>query len=87
MCMEKNGLVKNEGEKVIKENLIVDRYKIYLLIRIAMKAFAKAQKAKKKEENKVGLECLGTDGKHDKKTMMVEAVTVNNVEQEKHYQQ
>ena len=83
MCMEKNGLVKNEGEKVIKENLIVDRYKI----RRAMKAFAKAQKANKKEENKVGLECLGTDGKHDKKTMMVEAVTVNNVEQEKHYQQ
>ena len=83
MCMEKNGLVKNEGERVIKENLIVDRYKI----RSAMKAFAKAQNAKKKEENKVGLECLGTDGKHEKKTMMVETVTVNNVEQEKHYQQ
>jgi hypothetical protein len=80
-CLEENNVLKKEGDTTITENLTVDRYKI----RRAKEAFAKKQKEKKKEETKDGIECIGTDGKRNKKTMMAKTVTVNGVEVIKHF--
>ena len=79
-CLENNNVIKND-DTIIPENLIVDRYKV----RRAKEAFARKQKQKKKEEVEKGLQCIGTDGKRDKKTMLKETVTVNDVEIEKHF--
>ena len=79
-CLENNNVIKNDDDTIIPENLIVDRYKV----RRAKEAFARKQKQKKKEVEK-GLQCIGTDGKRDKKTMLKETVTVNDVEIEKHF--
>ena len=45
----------------------------------------KKQKEKKKQETSEGIECIGTDGKRDKKTKLAETVVVNGVEPIKHY--
>ena len=79
--LENNNVIKNDDDTIIPENLIVDRYKV----RRAKEAFARKQKQKKKEEVEKGLQCIGTDGKRDKKTMLKETVTVNDVEIEKHF--
>ena len=42
----------------------------------------KKQKEKKKQETSEGIECIGTDGKRDKKTKLA---VVNGVEPIKHY--
>ena len=80
-CLEKAGHLKNEDDTSIKESLIVDKYKV----RRAKKKFARKQKAKKDEEVKDGIECIGTDGKRDRKTLQKETVTVNGVEHEKQF--
>ena len=78
---ENNNVIKNDDDTIIPENLIVDRYKV----RRAKEAFGRKQKQKKKKEVEKGLQCIGTDGKRDKKTMLKETVTVNDVEVEKHF--
>ena len=80
-CLEENNVIQNEGETTITENLTVDRYKI----RRSKDSFARKQKAKKREETKDGIECFGTDGKRNKKTRMTKTITVNGVEEEKHF--
>ena len=49
------------------------------------KLLQKKQKEKKKQETSEGIECIGTDGKRDKKTKLAETVVVNGVEPIKHY--
>ena len=60
---EENGVLEKESENTIRKNLTVDRYKI----RREREKFRKKQEEKKKNEVKEGIECLGTDGKRDKK--------------------
>ena len=82
-CLQNNKCTKNhdDDEKTIVEKLTVDRYKI----RRAKEKFARIQKAKKTEETNDGIQCLGTDGKRDKRTLRKETVKVNNIETEKHF--
>ena len=56
-------ILEKESENTIRKNLTVDRYNI----RRKREKFRKKQKEKKKNEVKEGIECLGTDGKRDKK--------------------
>jgi len=78
---EENGVLEKESENAIRKNLTVDRYKI----RREREKFRKKQVEKNKEEVKEGIECLGTDGKRNKKTLKASTETVNNVEVQKHF--
>lgn len=78
-CLHNHGLIKNEDETAISKFLIVDRYKM----KRSMEQFAEKQKVKKKDEVKDGLECIGVDGKRNKKTLKSETKTVNGVKVKK----
>ena len=82
-CLEDADMLQKSGTGSISENLTVDRSKI----RRAKAGFA----ARQKEEQRTvlsetgGLECLGSDGKRNKKTRMKKTVIVNGVETEKFF--
>ena len=77
---EADFLEKSESGPIAK-NLTVDKFKMGR----AKDSVAKKQKEKKKEEAlKEGIQCIGTDGKRDKKTKIVKMITVNGVEKESH---
>ena len=44
----------------------------------------RSKKKKKKKDIKEGIECIGTDGKQNKKTMMTKIINVNGVEVKNH---
>ena len=78
-ALEDNDFLEKRGDGSIAENLTVDKFKMGR----AKESVAKKQKKKKKEEVKAGIECIGTDGKRDRKTKIVTMIKVNGVEKEK----
>ena len=80
-CLEDHGLIMNEDETSITTNLTVDRAKV----RRAMNELAKKEKEKNKENTKDGIECIGVDGKKDKKTLINKTVEVNGVKVNKNF--
>ena len=76
--LEDNDFLEKKNDGSIAENLTVDKFKM----RREKEAVAKKQKEKAKEEAKAGIECIGTDGKRDRKTKIVKMITVNGVEKE-----
>ena len=78
-ALEDNDFLEKKGDGPIAKNLIVDQYKI----RRAKAVVAKKQTAKKREEARGGIECIGTDGKRDRKTKLLKIINVNGVETEK----
>ena len=78
--LQNNKCIKNDDddEKTIVEKLTVDK------IRREKEKFARKPKAKNTDETNDGIQCLGTDGKRDKRTLRKETVKVNNIETEKH---
>ena len=79
--MEDRGVIKNEDETSITTNLTVDRAKV----RRAMNDLANKEKEKNKETTKDGIECIGVDGKKDKKTLINKTVEVNGVKVKKNF--
>ena len=80
-CLEDRGVIKNEDETSITTNLTVDRAKV----RRAMNDLANKEKEKNKETTKYGIECIGVDGKKDKKTLINKTVEVNGVKVKKNF--
>ena len=77
-ALEESDFLEKSKSGPIAKNLTVDKFKMGR----AKDSVAKKQKEKKKEEAKAGIQCIGTDGKRDRKTKIVKMITVNGVEKE-----
>ena len=77
--LNKGGYIVTEAEEDVENRIKTNKNKI----RREKKKFAANEKARLEKDNKKGVECIGTDGKRDKKTLKKVVVVVNGEEVEK----